>query len=295
MRSNDIKIGTKVLRWSTAIRNCGWRGAILKCVTLMLLVVFACGNVFAAESTRKERRLITEGNTLYRSGKYADAKVKYRAALEENAGSPVARFNLGLCDVRLAYLNKDNDSISSRLMTEARTALLDVAKLGKENAPLASKANYNLGNLAFEEENYQEAISLYKQSLRLNPAFDDARRNLRIAQLKMQNQQDNQDNKDNKDQNKDQDKEQDNQQDQNKDNQQDQQKDQQQDQDKNQDRNQDKDSEKDRNQPQPQPNQLSEQAAEQILNAVENNEQKARQGNNNAQKAKGHSARQKRW
>ena len=157
---------------------------------VMLVVAIACAalSASAGESVRKERRMITLGNDLYRSQKYAEAKLKYRAALEENPASAVARFNIGLCDVRLAGVNKDNDSISKQLMAEGVRALSEVAALGREKPELSSKANYNLGNIRFENSDYAGAISMYKQALRLDPSFEDARRNLPIAQLKQQNQ-----------------------------------------------------------------------------------------------------------
>lgn len=253
---------------------------------MMLGVVIIGFSSLSAQSTstRKDRRLINAGNSLYKEQKFADAKVKYREALQANSGSAVARFNLALCNAKLAALNKDNDSIASRLLAESAEGFTEVARLGRDKAELASKANYNLGNMRFESEDYQGAIQLYKQALRLNPGFNEARRNLRIAQLKLQQNQDNKDNKDDKqDQNKDQQDKQDKQ-DQNKD-----QQDQQQDQQQNQDQKNDQQNQ------QPKDNELSPQVAEQILNAVENNEQHARQANNKGEKAKGGNARLKKW
>ena len=79
-----------------------------------------------------------------------------------------------------------------------------VAKMGSRKPDLASKANYNLGNVCFNSEDYKRALDYYKQALRLNPDDAAAKRNLRITQLKMQN--DNQDKNDDKDQNQDQNK-----------------------------------------------------------------------------------------
>ncbi|MDE6811808.1 MAG: tetratricopeptide repeat protein [Muribaculaceae bacterium] len=233
-----------------------------------------------SQSTRKDRRLIDAGNTLYRQQKFAEAKVKYREALNLNPSGDVAKFNLGLCDIRMAESVKDNDSISSKLHTEAVQYLSEVAGKGKENPGLASKANYNMGNLQFQGENYREAINLYKQALRLDPSLNDARRNLRIAQLKLQQQENEDKNKDKQDKDQEQDKE----------DQQDRQ-DNQQDQDQQDQNQQDK---KDQ-QEQPKDNEISQQAAQQILNAVENNEQRARQSNNKGEKAQGNGSHLKKW
>lgn len=247
--------------------------------TLMIaaaLIVGFSGVMAQSSSTRRDRRLINSGNALYKEQKFADAKVKFREALAGNPASAVARFNLALCDAKLAALNKDNDSIASKLLSESSDSFAEVARLGKDKPELASKANYNLGNIQFEAENYQGAIQMYKQALRLNPGFNEARRNLRIAQLKLQQQ------NQNKDDNKDKDK-------------QDQEKDQQEQQDQNQDQQQNPQDKQQDQQEQPKDNELSPQAAEQILNAVENNEQHARQAINKGEKSKGGGSRLKKW
>ena len=128
---------------------------------------------------------------------------------------------------------------------------------------------YDLGNIMGNVEQWQQAIDLYKQALRLNPDDDEARYNLRYAQLKLQEQQNNQNQ--NQDQNKDQDKNKDQNKDQNKDKDKDQNKDQNKDKDKNKDQNQDQNQNKQQNQPQDQQN-MSQQNADQALGAVQQKE-----------------------
>lgn len=239
------------------------------------------------QSVRSERRLINAGNDLFREGKYAEAVQKYRGALVENPSSAVAKFNLGLSRVTMAEKIEKNDSVSQRLLAEGINDLTEIARMGDKKSDLASKANYNLGNLNFEKEDYASAIQLYKQALRLNPNFNDARRNLRIAQLKQQNKKDN--NKDNnQDNNRDQKDQQDKQQDQQNQDKKDQQN--QQDQQQNQQDQQDK-------QQTPPDNEISPQTASQILNAVENNEAqtRARKGNKEGEKARGAAGNLRKW
>ena len=206
----------------------------------MLCMICAC-----AQTTRQERRLITSGNNLYLEGKYFEALGEYQKALTANPQSAEARYNAGLSRVRLASKASDNKEEAEEVLKQAVADLTAVAGLTSQKPMLASKANYNLGNLSFNSEDYQNALNFYKQALRLNPADDDARRNLRITQKRLQQNQDKKQDQ-NKDQNKDQN------QDQNKDQNQDQQK------------------------QQPQPQQMSQQNAEQILKAMENKENATR-------------------
>lgn len=223
----------------------------------------------SAQTTRQERRLITSGNNLYLEGKYFEALGEYQKALAANPQSAEARYNSGLSRVRLASKASDNKEEAEEVLKQAVADLTAVAGLTSQKPMLASKANYNLGNLSFNSEDYQNALNFYKQALRLNPADDDARRNLRITQKRLQQNQDKKQDQ-NKDQNQDQNKDQN--QDQNKDQNQDQNKDQ------NKDQNQDKNQQQQQQpqQQQQQQQQMSQQNAEQILKAMENKENATR-------------------
>ena len=258
-------------------------------IRLALAILFVVGGLSTAraQSVRKERRAINAGNELYGEGKYAEAIREYKSALEINGGSNVAKFNLGLTQIRMSDRSgkQEKDSLSSALFSQGTQLLEEVAAIGDKNADLSSKANYNLGNLQFEKEDYGAAIRYYKQALRLNPSFENARRNLRIAQLRQQNQQDDKnDDKQDKNQNQDQNKDQDQNQDQNKD------------QDQNRDQEQKQD-QQNQQQDEPKENEIHPEAARQILNAVENKEAqtRARQGNNKGEKAVGAGGMQRRW
>ncbi|MDE7188742.1 MAG: tetratricopeptide repeat protein [Muribaculaceae bacterium] len=242
------------------------------------------------ESVRKERRLIIEGNKLYEDKKYREAAAKYQSALEANGSSAVATYNLGLTRMVLGSNPADTSEKARKLLDEGKSAMQSVAAMGQTHPELASRANYNLGNVAFNANDFAGAIQSYKEALRLNPGDDSARRNLRIAQLKQQNQDNNKDdnkdnkaNQDNKDQNKDQ----------NKDN-----KDQEQNKQDQNDQNRDQNQDKNDKQPprQDQSGGINEQTADRILKAMENKENQTRGRVGNAQKAKGSNSRSnKNW
>lgn len=223
----------------------------LAMITLMSAVALS------AKSTREERKLITAGNTLYKEGKISQAAKEYEKALSANPESREARFNLGLSQIKLSAKAGNDTTQMQKLRQSASENLLSVGRNAAIDKPaLASRAFYNLGNMAFNSGDYQQALDLYKQSLRLNPDDDDARRNLRITQKKLNNQDQNKDNKQNKDQDKQ------NEDQQNKDQQH-----------KPQDNQQNEDKQDKRDQQQ---QNISPQTAEQILKAMENKEAETR-------------------
>ena len=65
-----------------------------------ILVASMSQNAFA-QSTKKERNLITAGNELYDNGRYKAALIKYQEALKENPNSAVAKYNLGLSQIMI--------------------------------------------------------------------------------------------------------------------------------------------------------------------------------------------------
>lgn len=188
---------------------------------------------------QNDNPLIRNGNKQYKEGKYKEAEIDYRKAMEKAPKSYKGEYNLG------NSLYKQND------WEEAGRSFMNSAGKMKENDVVdKAAALYNLGNSMVKSEKYAEGIEAYKQSLRLNPSDHDTRYNLSYALRKMQQQQ--QDQQQKKDQNKD-DKQD------NKDKQQ-----QNQPQDQN-DQQQDK---------QQQKQQISKQDAERMLQALNNDEQK---------------------
>lgn len=207
---------------------------------------------------RREREHIRSGNKFYNEKRYADAEVEYKKAVEVNPNSMLGSYNLALSLIKQSSDGQDS------IKKEAMTLLQNVAT-GSQNPMLRSKAFYNLGNMAFNQQQYAQSIEMYKHALRQNPDDDNARDNLRLAQLKKQEQDQNQDqNQDQKDDKKEDKKD-----------------DQQQKQDQNNEK-QDKNDENKQQQPKPQQD-LSKENMEQILQTMQNQE-KNTQEKVNAQK-----------
>ncbi|MEX2115917.1 MAG: VWA domain-containing protein [Bacteroidota bacterium] len=227
------------------------RGTVLswlrRLVPLPALLCLALGLNPAAQA-QTHRSLINEGNEAFEGGKFPDAEVEYKKALQEYPDSKVGEFNLGD-----AYYKQQR-------YDEAQQAFATFAATG-DNSIEASKGFYNLGNTLYQAEKLEESIEAYKQTLRLNPSDEDARHNLELARKKKKEEEQKQQNKDKqkKDQNKEDKQDQQQNQDQQKQDQQEQQQQQQ----------------NQQQQPQPQTaqqNQIPKDQAERILEALRNSE-----------------------
>lgn len=221
-------------------------------------------------SLRPERQYIREGNEQFKAGHYREAEILYTRALNANPTSEVGLYNQAL--TRL-HLSGDNAEQNQELKQNALQTLQNLVKA--QNPTVAEYAAYNLGNVAYESEQLQQALECYKQSLRVNPTNERTRENYRFVEKKIQEQQQNQD------------------QDQNQDQQQ-QQQEQQQNQDQNQDQDQ-QDKQQDKQEEQQQQN-ISQSNREQILNAVEKKDAAARaRAKNDPSKGGGQRQRGKNW
>ena len=206
----------------------------------ILFAVFLLSAAFVS-AQKAERDYIRKGNRLFNDSVFVDAEVNYRKALEVNPKSTVSMYNLG------------NTLSQQQKMQEAMEQYVSASNIEKDKMKLA-QIYHNMGVLLQAGKDYAKAVDAYKMSLRNNPADDETRYNLALAQKMLKDQQQNKQNQDqNQDQNKDQQK-QDQKQDQNKQN-----------------NDQKQDQKKDQQQPpksEKQKNQMSKENAEQLLNSV---------------------------
>lgn len=142
---------------------------------------------------QNDRSLIRDGNKAFRGGKYPQAEVKYRKALDVNSHNPQAIYNLGC-----AIMKQGRDSVAMEQFEKA--SKLETNKLRR------AKSFHNMGVILQKQKNYKNAIEAYKNALRNNPNNNDTRYNLILCQKQLQqqsqqnqnNQQRNKNNKDNK-------------------------------------------------------------------------------------------------
>ena len=159
-------------------------------------------SVASVSAQKAERDYIRKGNRLFNDSVFVDAEVNYRKALEVNPKSTVSMYNLG------------NTLSQQQKFQDAMEQYVAAGKIEKDKMKLAH-IYHNMGVLFQAGKDYAKAVEAYKMSLRNNPADDETRYNLALAQKMLKDQQQNQDQ--NQDQNKDQQQKQDQQQDKNKD------------------------------------------------------------------------------
>ena len=145
--------------------------------------------VASASFAQNDRRYITQGNKLFRSGQFDKAEVAYRKAIEKNPRNPQAHYNLGNS---LMAQKKDSAAVQSF----QKSTELETSKIRK------AMAYHNMGVVCQQHKMYGEAIEAYKSSLRLNPKDDATRYNLELCKRQQRNQK----NQDKQDQNKQKDK-----------------------------------------------------------------------------------------
>jgi len=235
-------------------------------ISLILFVLMV--NSSLSLHAQNDKKYIRQGNGKYTGGKFPDAEILYRKAINDNKTSADAGFNVG------DALYRQNKFEEAAKQFEGNAGeMTDVSK--------KADSYYNLGNSLVKANKFEEAIAAYKNSLRLVPEKNETRYNLAYAQdmLKQQQQQQQQEQQ-NKDKNQDKDNKQD--------------KDKSKDQDKNKDQQDKKDQQsqqqQEKNQDQQQQQQkegnISKEDAQRLLDALANDEKNVQEKVKEAKAAK---------
>jgi|WetSurMetagenome_2_1015567.scaffolds.fasta_scaffold65462_1 Ca-activated chloride channel homolog len=145
----------------------------------ILAMIFLLSFAALTSHAQKERKLIKDGNVLYDKGKFKEAEMNYRKALDANKNSTRGLFNLGD-----AVYQQRNFEESSKIF----------GSLAGSNLSSAEKANvlHNLGNSLLEAKDYEKSILAYQNALLNNPADRDTKYNLEYARMMMKKQQEQQ-------------------------------------------------------------------------------------------------------
>ncbi len=164
----------------------------LKYLLIIFLMLFSSNEIAAQKDTiaqqRTARKMLRQGNELYQKEQFTDASVAYQKALGSNSNYDKASYNLG----NALYKNKNYKEAIPQYELTAKTATDKAVK---------AEAFHNMGNSMMESKNYQGAVDAFKSALRNNPADDETRYNLAVAQQLLDKEK--QDKKDDKNKDKD--------------------------------------------------------------------------------------------
>jgi Ca-activated chloride channel family protein len=164
-------------------RACAWTVAAALALTALLLL---SPDALAWNPFMKENGNVKKGNKLVGKEKYADAVKKYNAALGDLSDSAAVHYDKGVGSYKLAVT--DPSSKEKGLQDAASSLLTAIDLAGDKETDLKGKAFYNLGNVYFSGERFQEAAEAYRQALKLMPGDKDAAFNLSVAIKKIEEQ-----------------------------------------------------------------------------------------------------------
>jgi tetratricopeptide (TPR) repeat protein len=127
---------------------------------------------------QKANNDIEKGNESYKKEDYKTAIENYKDALRKEPANNTARFNLANA------LQKENQTLQSKRNYDEVIARADINSLKAES-------NYNKALALIKEKDLQNAVRFFEESLKEDPADDEARENLQkaINDLKKQQQQ----------------------------------------------------------------------------------------------------------
>ena len=123
-----------------------------------------------------ERSLVRKGNRAFDRGLYERSIERYSRALEAAPGTWEAIYDLGNALVAAERYDKAEETL--------RAAAADTLRSGDDRA----EAYFNLGNVQLSQQKLQEALESYKNSLRMNPADEQAKYNYAYVKNLLKNQ-----------------------------------------------------------------------------------------------------------
>jgi tetratricopeptide (TPR) repeat protein len=128
-----------------------------------------------APDRRELVKNIRKGNKAYAKGRYEEADVSYRRAIDASPASFDAIYNLANTEYKQEKFEDAGKRYSSIIGST-------------EDKIKKAEAYHNLGNTFLSEEKYKESIEAYKNALKLSPNDMETKSNLAYAQKKLEDQ-----------------------------------------------------------------------------------------------------------
>ncbi len=158
-----------------------------------LSLVFCPSIAHSSDFFTSENDDVEDGNELLLEGKTAEALEKYDDAARSLPGRSAVHLNRGLALARSGEKQLDQAMQAFQLASD-----------GAGDDKVSARALSNLGNAFFKKQDFDKAVTLYKQSLMLNPGNKDVAWNLEIARQKKKEQEEQQKKEQEEQQNQDQ-------------------------------------------------------------------------------------------
>ena len=124
-------------------------------------------------STAARAQAVDSPDELYRKGRFAEAEKAYAQSDMDNPKDLRYRYNRGCA----AYQSGDYQAAAAAFASVLRRS---------QDDEMRSKAAYNLGNAAYKQGDFQSAAKYYKQAIAHDPSSEDARHNLELAIIRVQ-------------------------------------------------------------------------------------------------------------
>jgi Ca-activated chloride channel family protein len=138
-----------------------------RCYFILVMITIA-----AAAFAQNQNTHLLEGNKLYKENKYNEAVPQYIKAVESDADTNVANFNLGNAYFRTKKYDEAEKTYDNTIMNGI-------------NDSMKQSGFYNKGVTLSKQNKLEESIEAYKMAVKLNPADSNARVNLQKALLEL--------------------------------------------------------------------------------------------------------------
>jgi tetratricopeptide (TPR) repeat protein len=122
----------------------------------------------STSSAQNVNKILNDADKQYQKSEYLNASKLYEEALKKSSMDLTAQYNLGVARFRL------NETEGA---TEAFKKALSLSK----DKSMSAKIFYNSGVAFLKSANYPEAITAFRNAMKLNSADRDCRENLQFA------------------------------------------------------------------------------------------------------------------
>lgn len=161
-------------------------------ICIIVLTAELCGTADAGAQYLPERRAVRKGNRQFDRQNYKNSIDYYGKALEADSTCYEALYNLGNAYYQ-ANLHRDKNPNNSFQWDSADSIFALIGRDTLMSAERRAEALRNLGESQLTQQRFEEALSSFKESLKLNPADKETKYDYILAKRIVDQQKQNQD------------------------------------------------------------------------------------------------------